>query len=150
MLLILLVGYECGAQIVEGTKNAAVTAPRGIIICILSAILQGFMLILSTLFSIQDIDELVASDMPVALFFLRATNKSLTALFLVILLVAQIASLCNSMLAASNLAWALARDGCLPFSKYFYKLQGKERIPARCMLVQMVICFVVIMPVSLV
>lgn len=124
------------------------TAPRGIIICIISAIIQGFVLIISTLFSIQDLDELVESSMPVAIFFQRATNTSLSAFFLVVLLLAQIASLCNSMLAAAHLAWALARDGCLPFSKFFYKLSGKEHIASRCLLAQMVICIIIIMPVG--
>lgn len=144
-----LVGYECGAQIVEGTKNAATTAPRGIIICVLSAIFQGFVLIISTLFSIQDVDELLTSEAPVATFFLRATsNPSVTAFFLVILLVAQIGSLCNSILAAAHIAWAMARDGCLPFSKFLYKLSGDNHIAANCLIVQLVICVLIILPVS--
>ncbi|ORE20771.1 hypothetical protein BCV71DRAFT_175121 [Rhizopus microsporus] len=142
-----LVGYECGAQIVEGTKNAATTAPRGIIICVLSAIFQGFVLIISTLFSIQDVDELLTSEAPVATFFLRATsNPSVTAFFLVILLVAQIGSLCNSILAAAHIAWAMARDGCLPFSKFLYKLSGDNHIAANCLIVQLVICILIILP----
>ncbi|KAG0763628.1 hypothetical protein G6F16_003773 [Rhizopus arrhizus] len=90
-----LVGYECGIQIVEGTKRADVTAPRGILICVISAIIQGFMLIISMLFSIQDLDELVNSESPLVTFILRATNVSITAFFLVILLVTQFASLSN-------------------------------------------------------
>ncbi|KAI8645218.1 amino acid/polyamine transporter I [Parasitella parasitica] len=142
-----LVGYECGAQIVEGTRNAATTAPRGIVICVVGAVLQGFGLIISTLFSIQDIDELLASDMPVATFFLRATNSpAVTAFFLVILLVAQIGSLCNSILAAGNFMWSLSRDGVLPYSKFLYKISGDRSIPINCLLVQLVICILVILP----
>lgn len=142
-----LVGYECGAQIVEGTQNAASTAPRGIIICVIGAILQGFGLIISTLFSIQDIDELLNSNMPVATFFLRATNSpGITAFFLVILLVTQIGSLCNSILAAANFMWSLSRDGVLPYSKYLYKISGERSIPINCLLVQLVICILVILP----
>ncbi|RCH87084.1 hypothetical protein CU098_007147 [Rhizopus stolonifer] len=140
-----LVGYECGIQIVEGTKRADVTAPRGILICIASAIFQGFMLILSTLFSIQDMEELVGSSSPLVTFFLRATNSSLTAFFLIILLVTQFASLCNSILATSHIFWAMARDGCLPFSKYLYKL-GSNDIPTRCLFLQLVISIIIMMP----
>ncbi|KAL9545763.1 hypothetical protein MBANPS3_007000 [Mucor bainieri] len=142
-----LVGYECGAQIVEGTRNAASTAPRGIIICVIGAVLQGFALIISTLFSIQDIDELLNSDMPVATFFFRATNSpAITAFFLVILLVAQIGSLCNSILAAGNFMWSLSRDGVLPYSKFLYKISGDRSIPINCLLVQLVICILIILP----
>ncbi|KAG1445835.1 hypothetical protein G6F56_009771 [Rhizopus delemar] len=142
-----LVGYECGAQIVEGTKNAAVTAPRGIIICVGFAILQGFALIISVLFSIQDVGELLSSDMPTATFFLRATNNpSLAAFFLVILLIAQIGSLCNAILTNALIAWAMARDGCLPFSGFLYKLSGKNKIATNCLLSQAIVCVLLILP----
>ncbi|KAG2199321.1 hypothetical protein INT47_012955 [Mucor saturninus] len=142
-----LVGYETGAQIVEGTKRADVAAPRGIIICVAFAVLQGFVIILVTLFSIQDVQELMTSDMPLSTFFVRATNSpQLTAFFLVILLVAQLGSLCNSMLAAGHFAFALARDGCLPYSKYFSKLSEKEHVPQRALIAQLVISILVILP----
>lgn len=85
--------------------------------------------------------------MPVAIFFLRATNRGWTSFFLVVLLLAQLTSMCNSLVAAAQLMWSMARDGCLPYSKFLYKLDGKERIPMRCMIVQMIICIVVILPV---
>ncbi|KAI9021708.1 amino acid/polyamine transporter I [Phycomyces nitens] len=139
------VGYECGAQIVEGTKNAEVAAPRGIILCIASAIVQGFVLIIAVLFSIQDVDELLDSSMPIATFFLRATSRPLTIFFLIILLVAQFGSLCNSILATGHLFWALARDGCVPYHRSLYQLTDKN-IPVRALILQMVISIIVIMP----
>ncbi|GAA5813672.1 hypothetical protein MFLAVUS_007158 [Mucor flavus] len=142
-----LVGYECGAQIVEGTKRADVTAPRGIIICVAGAIIQGFAIILVTLFSIQDVNEIIESEMPLSTFFLRATNSpQLTAFFLVILLLAQFGSLCNSMLATGHFAFALARDGCLPFSSYFSKLSENNNVPRRALFAQLVVSILVIMP----
>ncbi|KAL9543952.1 hypothetical protein PS6_008998 [Mucor atramentarius] len=141
-----LLGYECGAQIVEGTKRADVTAPRGIIICILSAVVQGFALILITLFSIQDVDAIIESSMPVATFFTQTTNDKLCVFFLVILLVAQFASLCNSMLATIHIFWALSRDGCFPYSKVWYKLHPKTNVPTNALLLQLVISIILIMP----
>lgn len=143
-----LVGYECGAQIVEGTKRADVTAPRGIIICIVSAVVQGFALILITLFSIQDVDAIVESSMPVATFFTQATNAKLCVFFLVIMLLAQFGSLCNSILATVHVLWALSRDGCLPYSKVFYRLDPKTNVPVRALILQLVISIAIIMPVS--
>jgi amino acid transporter len=144
-----LVGYECGAQIVEGTKNANRTAPRGIIICIISAIVQGFVLIIAVLFSIQDVEALQESSMPIATFFEAATNAKVATFFLVILLIVQLGSLCNSILATAHVVWAMARDGCLPFSSFLYKLSDKNHIPYNALMVQMVVSIVVIMPVSL-
>jgi amino acid transporter len=144
-----LVGYECGAQIVEGTKNANRTAPRGIIICIISAIVQGFVLIIAVLFSIQDVEALQESSMPIATFFEAATNAKVATFFLVILLIVQLGSLCNSILATAHVFWAMSRDGCLPFSSFLYKLSDKNHIPYNALIVQMVISIAVIMPVSL-
>ncbi|KAI8085654.1 amino acid/polyamine transporter I [Thamnidium elegans] len=142
-----LSGYVCGAHIVEGTKRADVTAPRGIIICITGVIVQGLVIILITLFSIQDINELIESKMPISTFFLRATSSpQLTAFFLFILLLAQFGSLCNTLLATSHLVFALAREGCLPFSSYFSKLSEKNRVPERALLAQLAISILLIMP----
>lgn len=125
------------------------TAPRGILICVACAVVQGFVIILVTLFSIQDVQELIDSEMPLSTFFLRATNSpQLTVFFLVILLVAQLGSLCNSMLATGHFAFALARDGCLPYSKYFSKLSEKNHIPQRALMAQLGISILVILPVS--
>ncbi|GAA5813685.1 hypothetical protein MFLAVUS_007171 [Mucor flavus] len=142
-----LAAYECGAQITEGTKRADVTAPRGIIICVTGAILQGLIIILITLFSIQDINEIIESKMPLSTFFLRATNSPrLTAFFLVILLLAQFGCLCNTILAISHFTFAFARDGCLPFSSYFSKLSENNKVPERALLAQLIIGILVIMP----
>lgn len=101
------------------------------------------------MFSIQDVQELIDSDMAVSTFFLRATNSPrLTAFFLIILLLAQLGSLCNSMLATGHFAFALARDGCLPYSKYFAKLSEKDHVPQRALIAQLIISILVILPVS--
>ncbi|ORY96421.1 amino acid/polyamine transporter I, partial [Syncephalastrum racemosum] len=142
-----LTGYEAGAQIVEGTKRADITAPRGIIVSVLGAAIQGFLLIISALFSIQDVDELINADLTVTVFLQRAVGNSLAAFFLVILLVAQFGSLCNSILATGHLFWAMARDNCIPYASFWYKLSDKGRIPFRALLLQLFVSIVVIMPI---
>lgn len=125
------------------------TAPRGILICVGSAIFQTLAIILVTLFSIQDVNELMEADVPLTVFFLRATNSpKITAFFIVILLVAQFGSLCNCILASAHFIHALARDKCLPFSEHLSKLSGKNRIPLVAMTTQLIIFVLVIMPVS--
>lgn len=85
--------------------------------------------------------------MPVATFFTQTTNDKLCVFFLVILLVAQFASLCNSMLATIHIFWALSRDGCFPYSKVWYKLHPKTNVPTNALLLQLVISIILIMPV---
>lgn len=110
--------------------------------------LQGFALILITLFSIQDVDSLIESEMPVATFFIQATNTKLCVFFLVIMLIAQFGSLCNSMLATVHVFWALSRDGCFPYSKHLYQLDKKTNVPTRALILQLVLSIILILPVS--
>lgn len=86
--------------------------------------------------------------MPLSTFLTRATNSpQLTAFFLVILLVAQFGSLCNSVLATGHFIFALARDKCLPFSNYLALLSGSNNIPKVALVTQLIISIAVIMPV---
>lgn len=144
-----LIGYECGAQVAEGTKHADVTGPRGIIIGVVFAIIQGLVVCVSTLFSIQDVEEIQNTSMPVATLFLRSTNTSLTAFFLVILLLAQFGSMCNCLLAGAQMLWSMARDGCIPNAPFWYKLHSGRKIPLRILILEAVICTIVIMPVCI-
>ncbi|KAI9497735.1 amino acid/polyamine transporter I [Zychaea mexicana] len=143
-----LIGYENGAQIAEGTKNADVTGPRGIVISIIGAIAQGIVLCVATLFSIQDLEELQERSLfPLATLFVRATNESLAAFFMVLLIVTQFATLCNVLLAASQLTWSMARDGAItPYPEFWYKLSGKQQVPLRILFLLATICIIVIMP----
>jgi amino acid transporter len=45
---------------------------------------------------------------------------------------------------------SMARDGCIPFSKFFYQLTGDNHTPFRCIVFQTICGIVVIMPVSLI
>lgn len=91
------------------------------------------------------------SSFPVATLFVRATNTSVGAFFMVILIVAEFGCLANTIVALGNLMWAMARDGALPNHKFWYKLEGfgDNKVPIRIYTLQVVICIVLIMPVSI-
>ncbi|KAI7868527.1 amino acid/polyamine transporter I [Spinellus fusiger] len=139
-----LIGYGAGAQIVEGTKNADITAPRGII-CVAGAIIQGAAIIIPVLFTIQDVEELIDSSSPVSIFFERATSRPVAIFFMVVLLVTQFGALCNNTYAMGQLIWALARDKCIPQASFWYSLDSRS-IPVRGLLLQLLICILVILP----
>jgi amino acid transporter len=91
----------------------------------------------------------MTSTVPIArLFYTTTGNNGLTVFFLLILLGAQLGSLFNSILACGHLIWAMARDGCLPYSSFFYKLSDNTHAPVRAIMLQLVICVLIIMPVS--
>lgn len=141
------IGYENGAHLAEGTRNASRSGPFGILFSIVGAVVQALVLCIGTLFSIQDVKELQESSFPVATLFLRATNREMAVFFLVIVTVTQFGCLCNIMLAEAQLMWSMSRDKCMPYHHFWYKLHSKRRIPLRVMILQAFICAIVILPV---
>ncbi|KAI8149992.1 amino acid/polyamine transporter I [Fennellomyces sp. T-0311] len=141
-----LLCYENGAHISEGTKNAEVTGPRGILISVITAAAQCIVLCVATLFSIQDLEEIQNSSEPVATLFLRATNESVAAFFLVILLVSQFGTLTTLTMAAGQLLWSMARDKCIPNYKFWYKLTGKNKAPLRILTINCLVCIIFMLP----
>ncbi|CDH54997.1 apc amino acid permease [Lichtheimia corymbifera JMRC:FSU:9682] len=141
-----LIGYENGAHLAEGTRNASRSGPFGILFSIVGAVVQALVLCIGTLFSIQDVKELQESSFPVATLFLRATNREMAVFFLVIVTVTQFGCLCNIMLAEAQLMWSMSRDKCMPYHHFWYKLHSKRRIPLRIMILQAFICAIVILP----
>lgn len=131
----------------EGTKRSDITAPRGIIYCVIGSIVQGLILMIPTLFAIQDVDALLVSSNPLATFFQQSTSTPMAVFLMIILLVAQFGALANNALAIAQLLWALSRDGVIPFSKTWYKLNRFD-IPHRCLILELLIVVVIILPVS--
>lgn len=80
-------------------------APRGILLSIASSWIQGTVLIVAILFSVQDVDELIAAQVPIAELFRSTTNQGMATFLMIILFVMQMGSLCNSMLANGHLMW---------------------------------------------
>jgi hypothetical protein len=82
-----------------------VAAPRGILLSIAGSWIQGTVLIVAILFSVQDVDELIAAQVPIAELFRSTTSQGMATFLMIILFVMQMGSLCNSMLANGHLMW---------------------------------------------
>ncbi|CAO3609293.1 unnamed protein product [Cunninghamella blakesleeana] len=140
-----LIGYVASAQIVEGTKRSDITAPRGITMSVIGSILQGLLIMIPSLFAVQDVDALLESSSPLITFFLQATNVPIAVFLMVINLVVQFGALANNALAIAQLLWALSRDGVIPFSRFWYSL-NRYNIPHKCLLLEFIIVVVIILP----
>ncbi|KAG2222494.1 hypothetical protein INT45_012808 [Circinella minor] len=141
-----MIGYENGAHISEGTKNAAITGPHGILISVASALVQGIILSCTTLFSIQNVQELQESSFPIGTLFIRSTNQSVTIFFLVILIVCLTGCSCSMLLSGAQMIFSMARDGLLPYHRYWYSLDEKHKVPLRALLLLSVICILAFLP----
>ncbi|KAI8069870.1 amino acid/polyamine transporter I [Gongronella butleri] len=141
-----MVGFDAGITISENTKDASKEGPKGLMTCVILALIQGIALTVAVLFSIQDLDALINSDMPIADFFMQVTqNKHVSAFFLSVMVIAQFGSLSNTSVAFTRICHAMARDGVLPYSRFFYKLHNE--VPVRLAVMQIVIMTLVILPI---
>ncbi len=104
----------------EETHNAAIRGPVAIQTAVAVSGVLGWLLTLSLCFCLNDLDGILDSPtgMPAAQIFLNAGGRvGGTAMWSFAILV-QFFTGCAAMLADTRMAYAFARDGAFPYSKY--------------------------------
>ncbi|WP_331452068.1 amino acid permease [Streptomyces sp. SS162] len=124
-------GYDASAHMTEETKNASVEGPRGIVRSILVSWAAGFVLLFGLTFAIQSYTGALGSGtgVPPAQIFLDALGASTGKLMLLIVIGAQLFCGMASVTANSRMIYAFSRDGALPFSRVWHKLNPGTRTP---------------------
>lgn len=132
-------GYEAGAHLAEETKEASRSAPMGILYCVICSAGFGFVYLLSLLFGITDMQAVNDSELGAAIYVFQnvlGTNGALiaTCLLVVNLFFAGV----SSMTVTSRVAYAMARDGALPFSAWTRQVKYNQ-LPVNAVL-QVFLC----------
>ncbi|ORT59205.1 amino acid permease [Streptomyces sp. CB03238] len=124
-------GYDASAHMTEETKNASVEGPKGIVRSILASWAAGFVLLFGLTFAIQSYTDALESGtgVPPAQIFLDALGASTGKLMLLIVIGAQLFCGMASVTANSRMIYAFSRDGALPFSTVWHKLNPGTRTP---------------------
>ncbi|HMM81646.1 MAG TPA: amino acid permease [Terrimesophilobacter sp.] len=130
-------GYDASAHVAEETKSAALAAPKGIVMSVVISIIGGWILLFSITAAIKDssdagIDKLLgsASGLPPAQIFLDALNNPDMAKFLLFIICgAQFFCGMASVTANSRMSFAFSRDGALPGSKIWAKVNPRTGSP---------------------
>ncbi|WP_411073606.1 amino acid permease [Streptomyces sp. cmx-4-7] len=124
-------GYDASAHMTEETKNASVEGPKGIVRSILVSWVAGFVLLFGLTFAIQSYTGALESGtgVPPAQIFLDALGASTGKLMLLIVIGAQLFCGMASVTANSRMIYAFSRDGALPFSTVWHKLNPGTRTP---------------------
>ncbi|GAA1985261.1 amino acid permease [Amycolatopsis minnesotensis] len=126
-----LTGYDASAHMTEETKNASVAGPRGIVNSILVSLVAGWVLLIGLTFAIQDYDGAVNSStgVPPAQIFLDATGAATGKFLLLICIGAQLFCGMASVTANSRMIYAFARDGAVPGSKIWHRINKRTQTP---------------------
>ncbi|MFI9274506.1 amino acid permease [Kitasatospora sp. NPDC052896] len=126
-----LTGYDASAHMTEETQDAARSGPRGIVNSILVSLVAGWILLLGITFAIQNYDGALNSStgVPPAQIFLDALGTRGAELLLLIVIGAQFFCGMASVTANSRMIYAFSRDGALPGSRLWHRIDPRTQTP---------------------
>src|ERR1700757_3151930 len=130
----------------EETKDAAVSGPRGIVMSIIVSLVAGWILLIGVTFAIQNYVTEVGSTVPPAQIFVDAVGNTGGKLLLVVVIVAQLFCGMSSVTANSRMIYAFSRDGALPGSKFWHKVNPRTRTPTNGVWLAAVGAFILALP----
>lgn len=126
-----LAGYDASAHVTEETKNPRKNAPWGIVLAVGISVVFGFIMLVAVTLSIPDLAQVTAlgDDAFTGILKLRLGETNGKALAI---LIAGAMWLCGlgAMTSASRMVYAFARDGGLPYAKFWARVSSKHRVPA--------------------
>jgi amino acid permease (GABA permease) len=122
-------GYDASAHMTEETKSAAISGPRGIVMSIIVSLVAGWILLIGVTFAIQHYTTEVGATVPPAQIFVDALGATGGKLLLLIVIVAQLFCGMSSVTANSRMIYAFSRDGALPFSSFWHRVNPRTRTP---------------------
>jgi amino acid transporter len=133
-----LTGYDASAHVTEETVGAARRAPWGIIMSIVISAIAGLVLLVGLTVAIPDVDPTTkASGLATvgtlgigAVPYILSTRLGSDAAFVIfgLILVAQFFCGMSSVTANSRMIYAFSRDGAMPGSSIWHRL-NRRRIP---------------------
>src|SRR5271166_551336 len=122
-------GYDASAHMTEETRSAARSGPRGIVMSIVVSLFAGWLLLIGITFAIQNYSGAASASVPAAQVFIQALGNTGAKLLLLVVIGAQLFCGMSSVTANSRMIYAFSRDGALPGSKVWHKVNPKTRTP---------------------
>jgi amino acid permease (GABA permease) len=125
-------GFDASAHMTEETRSADVAGPRGIVMSIVVSLVAGWALLIGVTFAIQSYDNALAAPdtgVPPAQIFVDAVGLTTGKFLLLIVIGAQLFCGMSSVTANSRMIYAFSRDGALPASSVWHRINPRTRTP---------------------
>jgi amino acid permease (GABA permease) len=122
-------GYDASAHMTEETNNAAIAGPRGIVWSIIVSLIAGWILLIGVTGAIQNYTAEATAVTPAAQVFIDAVGHNLGLFLLFIVVGAQFYCGMSSVTANSRMIYAFSRDGAVPGSQFWHKINPRTRTP---------------------
>jgi amino acid permease (GABA permease) len=141
-------GYDASAHMTEETRDASVTGPWGIVMSIVVSLVAGWILLIGVTWAIQNYTAELGSStgVPPAQIFIDAAGRHLGEFLLFIVVVAQFYCGMSSVTANSRMIYAFSRDGALPGSAFFHRINKRTRTPTNSIWLATVGAFILGVP----
>jgi len=122
-------GYDASAHMTEETRNAAVAGPRGIVLSIVVSLFAGWLLLIGVTLAIEDYAKEAVAVVPPAAIFVDAVGHNLAVFLMVVVVGAQFYCGMSSVTANSRMIYAFSRDGAIPGSSFWHRINPRTRTP---------------------
>ena len=147
-------GYDASAHVAEETKNAAVAAPKGIVMSVLISIIGGWILLFTIVSAIQDGSEEGLSTIvntttgsgPAQIFLDALNNPDVAKFLLFIVCGAQFFCGMASVTANSRMSYAFSRDNAIPGSRLWAQVNKRTGTPTNSIWLCVVLSIIVTLP----
>ncbi|MCV7179057.1 amino acid permease [Mycolicibacterium sphagni] len=140
-----ITGYDASAHLSEETKSAADGAAKGIWRSIFYSAIGGWILLLTFLFAVQDVDGVTKSGGAVATIFTQAMDSKWAGIVLLISTAGQLFCTTACQTSSSRMLFAFSRDRAVPGHQLWAKLSAKK-VPANAVIVTAVIAAIITLP----
>lgn len=144
-----LTGYDASAHMSEETHNASTSAPRGIVFSVVVSVVMGFLLLVAMNYGINPdggYDRALAELVPPAQIWIEAVGQTGGLFILLVVIGAQFYCGMSSVTANSRMIYAFARDGAIPGSSFWHRINPKTRTPTNSIWLAAVGAFILGVP----
>jgi amino acid transporter len=137
MSLYVIYGFDTASTLAEETRNPRVEAPKAVLASVIGSFVIGAVFLWGVLIAVPDMGEAVASFATGPQQIIEGVMSSAGATLYLLIVSAAIFVCCMSILTSTiRLAFGMARDDQLPFSKRLQKVSPKHHTPiATCVVV---------------
>jgi len=140
-----ITGYDASAHLSEETHSAADSAAKGIWRSIFYSAIGGWILLLSFLFAVQDVDGVTKGGGAVAVIFSQALSPHWAGTVLFISSAGQLFCTIACMTSATRMLYAFSRDGAVPGAALWSKL-SPTKVPVNGVYLTVIVALIITAP----
>jgi amino acid permease (GABA permease) len=144
-----LTGFDASAHMSEETHDAARSAPRGMVYSVIISVIFGFILLVAMNYGIDPnggYDRALGFIVPPAQIWIDAVGQTGGLFILLVVIGAQFFCGMSSVTANSRMIYAFSRDGAIPASSFWHRINPRTRTPTNSIWLAAVGAFILGLP----